>query len=165
MNYIFANPLIQDSTILAFDPETRSRIDRRKRSGITVRSLMGLGKRRVVRRQADSAIIFIVDQFSPTLFLPIVAILFLSVFDALLTLFLAAQADQVPQVLVGPQAYQSFLVEVVCGRSEDRLAPGIFDHGLHGTAGAIDHVVGGKIGARQMEIWGFLYPSCLPALC
>jgi hypothetical protein len=49
---------------------------------------MGFGKRRAIRRQADSTVIFIVDQFSPALFLPIAAILFLSVFDALLTLFL-----------------------------------------------------------------------------
>ena len=49
---------------------------------------MGFGNRRIIRRQADNAVIFIVDQFSPALFVPIVAILFFSVFDALLTLFL-----------------------------------------------------------------------------
>ena len=35
----------------------------------------------------------------------------------------AAQADQVPQVLVGPRAYQSFLVKIVCGRGEVAFPP------------------------------------------
>ena len=43
---------------------------------------MGFGNRRIIRRQADNAVIFIVDQFSPALFVPIMAILFFSVFDA-----------------------------------------------------------------------------------
>ncbi len=73
---------------MALDSETRSETDRRKRSGINIRTLMGFGNRRIIRRQADNAVIFIVDQFSPALFVPIVAILFFSVFDALLTLFL-----------------------------------------------------------------------------
>jgi len=49
---------------------------------------MGVGKRRIIRRQEDKSIIFLVDLFSPKLFLPIVATLFFSVMDALLTLFL-----------------------------------------------------------------------------
>ena len=73
---------------MAFETESRSGIDRRKQSGIDFRSLMGFGNRRKIRRQDDSFRIFIVDQFSPKLFLPIVVILFFSVLDALLTLFL-----------------------------------------------------------------------------
>jgi hypothetical protein len=49
---------------------------------------MGVGKRRIIRRQEDRSIIFLVDLFSPKLFLPIVGTLFFSVLDALLTLFL-----------------------------------------------------------------------------
>ena len=49
---------------------------------------MGVGNRRVIRRQEDKSIIFLVDLFSLKLFLPIVATLFFSVMDALLTLFL-----------------------------------------------------------------------------
>ena len=73
---------------MAFETESRSGIDRRKQSGIDFRSLMEFGNRRKIRRQDDSFRIFFVDQFSPKLFLPIVAILFFSVSDALLTLFL-----------------------------------------------------------------------------
>ena len=73
---------------MAFETESRSGIDRRKQSGIDFRSLMGFGNRRKIRRQDDSFRIFFVDQFSPKLFLPIVVILFFSVLDALLTLFL-----------------------------------------------------------------------------
>ena len=73
---------------MTFDTESRSGIDRRKQSGINLRSLTGFGNRRIIRRQDDSFRIFFVDQFSPKLFLPIVVILFFSVLDALLTLFL-----------------------------------------------------------------------------
>ncbi len=51
-----------------------------------------------------------------------------------------------PQVLVGPLAYQPFLVEVVRGRGEGCLSPGIFDHALHGKAG-----VGGRIGSAPAQ--------------
>ena len=67
---------------------TRSGIDRRKNPRINIRSLLGIGNRRTIRRQKDQSIIFLVDLFSPKLFLPIVAALFFSVMDALLTLFL-----------------------------------------------------------------------------
>lgn len=66
----------------------RSGIDRRKNPRISIRSLMGVGNRRIIRRQEDRSIIFLVDLFSLKLFLPIVATLFFSVMDALLTLFL-----------------------------------------------------------------------------
>jgi len=49
---------------------------------------MGVGNRRIIRRQEDRSIIFLVDLFSPKLFIPILATLFFSVMYALLTLFL-----------------------------------------------------------------------------
>ena len=42
----------------------------------------------LIRRQEDRERQFFVDQYSPILFVPIVAILFMCVLDALLTLFL-----------------------------------------------------------------------------
>jgi hypothetical protein len=73
---------------LAPNTNTRTGFDRRKNPRINIRSLMGVGNRRIIRRHEDKSIIFLVDQFSLKHFVPIVAILFLSVSDALLTLFL-----------------------------------------------------------------------------
>jgi len=70
------------------DRDRRSGIDRRGQTGINVRLFMGDGNRTVIRRQEDRDRIFWVDQYSPVLFATIVAILFLCVIDALLTLFL-----------------------------------------------------------------------------
>ena len=66
----------------------RSGKDRRIKSGFNIRSLMFGGKRAKIRRQADTNRIFYVDQFSPWIFTIIVAIIFLGVLDALLTLWL-----------------------------------------------------------------------------
>jgi hypothetical protein len=66
----------------------RSGFDRRKQTGITVSMLVGNGSRSIIRRQEDQGRIFLVDQYSPILFMTIVGILFLCVIDALLTLFL-----------------------------------------------------------------------------
>lgn len=76
--------LIQDT----FDTDRRSGNDRRKQTGINLRSMMGNGKRRLIRRLEDRNKIFLVDHYSPKLFAAIIAIIFLSVIDALLTLFL-----------------------------------------------------------------------------
>jgi hypothetical protein len=73
---------------LAKDRNIRSGIDRRKRAGFSLRMFVGSGNRRVIRRQEDQVRIFFVDQYSPVLFVTIVAILFLCVVDALLTLYL-----------------------------------------------------------------------------
>ncbi len=70
------------------DSDRRSGNDRRKQAGINVRLLVGDGNRRFIRRQEDIDRIFFVDHYSPILFGTIVAILFLCVIDALLTLFL-----------------------------------------------------------------------------
>ena len=63
-------------------------IDRRKRKVITLRMLAGNGRRRTIRRKEDQGRIFLVDQYCPILFIAIIAILFLSVLDGLLTLYM-----------------------------------------------------------------------------
>ena len=68
--------------------DQRSGIDRRKQTGMNVRLLVGIGNRSTIRREEDREPIFLVDQYGPLLFLTIVAILFLCVIDAFLTLFL-----------------------------------------------------------------------------
>jgi hypothetical protein len=70
------------------DLSNRSGKDRRAKSGFNIRSLLFGGRREKIRRQEDTIRIFYVDQYSPKLFAVIVAILFLSVIDALLTLSL-----------------------------------------------------------------------------
>jgi hypothetical protein len=71
-----------------FDTDRRSRTDRRKQTGIDLRSIMGNGERRFVRRLEDRNKVFLVDHYSPKLFAVVIAIIFLSVIDALLTLYL-----------------------------------------------------------------------------
>ncbi len=68
--------------------ENRSGIERRLSDGFNIRSLIFGGSRILIRRQEDSERLFFVDQYSPKLFLAIVAILFLCVIDALLTFYL-----------------------------------------------------------------------------
>jgi hypothetical protein len=70
------------------DSERRSGSDRRKQTGINMRTFVGNGARMTIRRQEDKDHIFFVDQYSPILFVTIVAILFLCVIDAILTLYL-----------------------------------------------------------------------------
>jgi hypothetical protein len=70
------------------DMDRRSGIERRMSSSINIRSLIYGGNRILIRRQEDRERLFFVDQYSPLLFVPIVAILFLCVLDALLTLIL-----------------------------------------------------------------------------
>jgi len=70
------------------ESDKRSGADRRKQTGINVRLLVGNGNRTAIRRREDQDGIFLVDRYSPVLFVTIVGILFLCVIDALLTLFL-----------------------------------------------------------------------------
>ena len=70
------------------DTERRTGFDRRKQTGINMRIFIGSGNRTTIRRQEDRDRIFLVDQYSPVLFMTIVSILFMCVIDALLTLFL-----------------------------------------------------------------------------
>lgn len=80
-------------------------------SRINVRSLIYGGNRILLRRQEDRQRLFFVDQYSTLLFVPIVAILFLCVLDALLTLFLlnhgAHEANPIMAYLlnIGPYAF------------------------------------------------------------
>ena len=68
--------------------EMRSGSDRRSSRGINLRSLGFGGKREHIRRKEDMQRYFSVDRYSPSIFAAIIFILFLSVVDALLTLFL-----------------------------------------------------------------------------
>ena len=70
------------------DSDRRSGSDRRKQTGITFRYLVGNGNRTTFRRQEDQGHLYLVDRYSPSLFVPIVSILFLSAIDALFTLYL-----------------------------------------------------------------------------
>ena len=62
--------------------ERRTGTDRRKQTGITMRTFVGNGNRNTIRRQDDKGHIFLVDQYSPVLFLTIVGILLLCVLDS-----------------------------------------------------------------------------------
>lgn len=68
--------------------ERRSGFERRNSSSLNLRSLIYGGNRIQIRRQEDRERLFIVDQYSPRLFVAIVVVLFMCVIDALLTLFL-----------------------------------------------------------------------------
>jgi hypothetical protein len=93
------------------DYSRRSGNDRRKQTGITVRMLIGDGNRTTIRRQDDQGHIFLVDQYSPVLFVTIVGILLLCVIDAILTLFLlnhgAYETNPIMAYLlnIGPYAF------------------------------------------------------------
>jgi hypothetical protein len=56
--------------------------------GFNLRTFAGNGARITIRRQEDQDRIFFVDQYGPVLFATIVAIFFLCVIDAILTLYL-----------------------------------------------------------------------------
>ena len=71
--------------------ERRSGSDRRKNSPISLRSLLLGGRRERGRRSEDMQKTFLVDRYSPYLLAAIVGILFLSVIDALLTLYLLSR--------------------------------------------------------------------------
>jgi len=68
--------------------ERRSGIDRRLQRQIDMRALLFGGRRKAIRRQEDRGKAFLVDQYQQSLFGIIALILFFSVIDALLTLFL-----------------------------------------------------------------------------
>ncbi|UCG06849.1 MAG: hypothetical protein JSV83_23610 [Desulfobacterales bacterium] len=71
-----------------FLAEKRTGIDRRKKRSVDIRLLIIGGRREKVRRKEDMNKAFYADRYRPSLFGPIVIIIFLSVIDALLTLFL-----------------------------------------------------------------------------
>lgn len=69
------------------DGERRSGQDRRKRL-TSWRQMMFYGQRQTIRREADRQRLIWVDRYSPTLFILILAVVLLSMLDAILTLFL-----------------------------------------------------------------------------
>ena len=71
--------------------ERRSGTDRRRNSTINLRMLLLGGRREHGRRKEDKLKTFLVDRYSPYLLAAIVGILFLSVIDALLTLYLLSR--------------------------------------------------------------------------
>jgi hypothetical protein len=99
------------------DNSRRSGNDRRKQTGITVRMLAGDGNRRNIRRHEDQGRIFLVDHYSPVLFVTIVGILFLCVIDAILTLFLlnhgAHEANPIMAYLLSLGSYAFFVPKFV----------------------------------------------------
>ena len=68
--------------------ERRSGMERRRESQFNMRALLFGGRRKNLRRQADRRKASLVDQYQQSLFGIIALILFFSVIDALLTLFL-----------------------------------------------------------------------------
>jgi hypothetical protein len=99
------------------DNSRRSGNDKRKQTGITVRMLAGDGNRRNIRRHEDQGRIFLVDHYSPVLFVTIVGILFLCVIDAILTLFLlnhgAHEANPIMAYLLSLGSYAFFVPKFV----------------------------------------------------
>lgn len=71
-----------------FHLDRRTGKDRRSRNVPEVKSLFIYRRRENIRRQEDKHKIFYFDKYSSVLFPPIVLILFLSIIDAILTLFL-----------------------------------------------------------------------------
>ena len=68
--------------------ERRSGGDRRAKRFGDFRWFLKTGRRRQVRRQSDRTKLYPLDYYSPKLFYMLVAVLFLSIVDALLTLWL-----------------------------------------------------------------------------
>ena len=87
-NGTYQYPLMNIFTRYRFNVDRRSGRDRRNQSRFNIRSLFIGGQRETIRRQEDTYKFFYVDRYSQILFVLITTILFLSVLDALLTLFL-----------------------------------------------------------------------------
>jgi hypothetical protein len=68
--------------------ERRSGTDRRKSARLKLRSWYRGGTREMIRRRAERNTIFLADRYSQSVFGAILLILFFSVLDALLTLYL-----------------------------------------------------------------------------
>jgi hypothetical protein len=77
-----------DTTQQFVASENRSGGDRRRRRIPHLKYLLFNGRRQNVRRETDRYRLFIFDRYAPSLFAVIVAILFFSVIDAYLTLYL-----------------------------------------------------------------------------
>jgi hypothetical protein len=83
-----------------------------------MRTIIGNGSRTTFRRQGDQGHLFLVDQYSTSLFVPIVSILFLSAIDALFTMYLLNHgANEINPLMsyllnVGPYAFYVLCVQV-----------------------------------------------------
>lgn len=93
--------------------EKRSKVDRRKKSSLSIRSLLFGGRRETIRRHEDKSRFLYADRYNLFHFIPIVLILFLSVLDAILTIILTNQgATEINPIMaywlnVGPFTFLS----------------------------------------------------------
>jgi len=100
--------------------ERRSITDRRKKSSISIRSLLFGGRRETIRRHEDKRKLFYVDRYNQFHFVAIVLILFLSVVDATLTIVLINHgAYEVNPIMaycldVGPYTFLSIKYSLTC---------------------------------------------------
>ncbi len=83
------------------DQDKRSGRDRRRSKMPALKYLVLPGRRRKVRRREDSQKYFFFDRYSSKLFTAIVIILFLSIFDALLTLYLIEKGSSEMNPVMG----------------------------------------------------------------
>ena len=100
--------------------ERRSGTERRISSTINFRALLLGGRRERGRRKEDIPKTILVDRYSPMFLAVIVSILFLSVIDALLTLFLIGQgASELNPVMafyleLGPYSFLAVKYALTC---------------------------------------------------
>lgn len=100
--------------------EKRSKNDRRTRTGISIRMLVGAGKRESMRRQDDRQKVILFDWYSPKLFVTILIVLILSIVDGFLTLFLlehgAYEVNPIMAYLidVSPSAFVAVKYSLTC---------------------------------------------------
>ena len=100
--------------------ERRSGTDRRMKSSINVRALLLGGRREHGRRKEDRHKTFLVDRYNPFFLAAITSILFLSVIDALLTLFLISRgAFELNPVMayyieLGPYSFLAIKYALTC---------------------------------------------------
>jgi hypothetical protein len=85
--------------------ERRSGTDRRTTPRLKIRSWHRGGTREIIRRRADRNTIFIADRYSQSVFAAILLIIFFSVLDALLTLYLMGHDATAYYLDVGPYAF------------------------------------------------------------
>jgi len=91
--------------------ERRSGTDRRTAPRLKIRSWHRGGTREIIRRRADRNTIYIADRYSQSVFGAIILILFFSVLDAMLTLYLIGHdATELNPIMayylnVGPYAF------------------------------------------------------------
>ena len=73
--------------------EKRCGLDRRSNKKASLKFLLFNGRREGIRREEDREKVFFFDRYNPKLFAAIMAILMLSLFDGLLTLYLVSNGS------------------------------------------------------------------------